>query len=234
MSTSRRLEHQLDWVELFATDELSARVPKADPHLLTHARVRQKQKEPLWTAFCTGPVLTWQLYHTQPLSAQEIELLQTTMQRDHLPETIDRKFPVNDADLRTQRIGMYGEAAIFAILENFLGGLDRCKRFDSTRLVFRTQEDQDPIDLSFVKDGKFVHFCVKTSSRDKLNDMESSTAFFLITNRDLAHQPRPTLIVRWRISFLDWENPLAGRRGRLTIHYLVHRNFNIAPEDRVQ
>lgn len=223
-------EHKLLWASKYSSntrpDRRSYVLTRAITPLRTTSYPEQRSHEPLWTAFCTGPVLQWHLYLDEPLPPMTRHTIENTIADRGIKATIETEFPPGRGS--SFRTGLYGEAAVFAIIVNYLGGTKVCRTFKNRKLVFRTKEDQDPIDLSFFKDGKFVHFCVKCS-QENAHTLESSTSFFAIANRDLI-QPHPTIVVRWRISHFDWNNPLGGR---LTIHYLVHRNFNVDAAEKV-
>lgn len=118
----------------------------------------------------------------------------------------------------TCSIGTPGELIVFSILWKewtpppFRDLGDKAYRI-------RMEEDRDPIDLAINVGGVFVYNCVKSSSNQCT--LQSSKAFYSTVSKDVMQSEHPTIVLRWRVSYVDPVMPV----GNVRIQYNVLRNW---------
>lgn len=135
-----------------------------------------------------------------------------------------RQRVLNDAHKPTQSIGTPGELIIFSLLwHNWTPPPFR--DMGNAAYQIRIQEDNDPIDLAINVGGVFVYVCVK-SSIGKCS-LQSSEAFYSTVSKDVMQTTHPTMILRFRVSYVDRVNPL----GAVLIQVNVLRNWNLAADE---
>lgn len=114
--------------------------------------------------------------------------------------------------------GDIGEFFIFMMLKDYMKTLTdfKGKHQSNPRIV----EDRAVTDCSFIRDGIFVHVCVKASY--KQSKALSSKAFWHVVTNDWK-QPYMTLVLRCRVHFVDINHPMGPK---CYIQLFIKRNFN--------
>ena len=212
-------------------------------------RIFQKLKRPLnphnpqrenlpefWTHINTCQTGVWFTYDSDKegkLNRAVNQYIKDKLQNTYTTNGVDTYFEwaTRDQTIRNgtitqhtanQKTGDIGEYSIYFLLQAALHPLPLLSYDEdiANDYIPDLYEEGDPIDISFVCNKTFIHNCVKTSKNKERRP--SSEQFKWSAWNDLSILHYKTIVIRWRISFVEIYNPLGHRAY---IEYLVTRNF---------